>query len=115
VGSSTPHENIRFIFDLLHCAAYFDQVVASEDVTRGKPDPEVFIKAAQKTGFPPSRCVVFEDSLMGLEAGLTGGMQVVAVASTNPPALLAHAHRVVHRLDELTFLDLEELCGTAGR
>jgi HAD superfamily hydrolase (TIGR01509 family) len=113
VGSSTPRQNIQFIFDLLHIADCFDQVVASEDVSLGKPDPEVFLKAAQAAGCPPERCVVFEDALVGIEAARRGRMRVVAVATTNPPDRLTHADRVVRRLDELTVQDLIALtsCG----
>jgi HAD superfamily hydrolase (TIGR01509 family) len=107
IGSSTPRQNLTVVLQMKELGHFFQDIVASEDVSLGKPDPEVFIKAAQKTGFPPASCVVFEDSLMGIEAGLRGGMKVVAVASTNPPSLLTHAHRVVQRLDELTIRELE--------
>jgi HAD superfamily hydrolase (TIGR01509 family) len=88
----------------------FGFVLTSADVTHGKPHPDVFLKAAAKTGVPPARCVVFEDALPGIEAGHAGGMKVVGVATTHPETeLTGKVHRVVHRLDELTVADLRAL------
>ncbi|NNM32067.1 MAG: HAD family hydrolase, partial [Gemmatimonadetes bacterium] len=53
--------------------------VAAEDVSQGKPDPEVFLKAAQTLGVPPARCVVVEDAEAGIEAARRGGMPSVGV------------------------------------
>jgi len=97
VGTSTDRVNVVLIFELLDIGALFNGVVASEDVTRGKPDPEVFLNAAEKSGVPPGRCVVFEDSLHGIEAGLAGGMKVVGIATTHEMEVLQEtgAHKVV--------------------
>jgi beta-phosphoglucomutase-like phosphatase (HAD superfamily) len=57
-------------------------------VQRGKPDPEIYLKAAERVGVPPARCVVFEDAFAGIEAGLRAGMAVVAVATTHTRAEL---------------------------
>lgn len=59
-------------------------LVAVEDIERGKPDPESFLKAANELGFPPAECLVFEDTGPGVEAGLRGGMQVVGLLTTVP-------------------------------
>lgn len=55
----------------------FHEIVAAADVSRSKPDPEVFLRAAVLIKAPPKRCVVFEDSVSGVEAGLAGGMTVI--------------------------------------
>jgi len=109
VGSSTPLLNITTALNLLGLRDSFDAIVAAEDVTRGKPDPQVFLVAAQKIGMPPYRCVVFEDALAGIDAGRKAGMKVVAVATTNPPDRLTLAHRIVQRLDEISVDALERL------
>jgi HAD superfamily hydrolase (TIGR01509 family) len=101
VATSTQRSNVELIFDLEGLAPYFRDIVASEDVSHGKPDPEVFLKAAGKAGFPPRDCVVFEDAHHGVEAGLAGGMRVVGVLTTHPGGKLQGAHRLVNRLDEL--------------
>lgn len=97
VATSTERENVDLIFEIMGLGAYFQDVVASEDVNRGKPDPEVFLKASEKAGIPPGRCIVCEDSLHGIEAGLNGGMRVVGVATTQPVSTLeaAGAHATI--------------------
>ena len=110
IGSSTHRENITAILGVLGFEGLFGGMVTSEDVTHGKPHPDVFLKAAAKTGVPPSRCVVFEDALPGIEAGHAGGMKVVGVATTHPVEVLTgRVHRVVTRLDELMVADLRTL------
>lgn len=108
IGSSTHRVNIDTCLDLFGFASFFTGIVTAEDVTRGKPEPDVFLKAAEKAGMPASRCVVFEDAPVGIQAGLAGGMKVVGVAGTHPESTLAGAHRVVRRLDELT---VDEVAG----
>lgn len=108
IASSTHRENITTTLEVLGFSSFFDSIVAAEDVQRGKPDPEVFLTAAKRIGVSGKEGVVFEDALVGIAAGHAAGMRVVAVATTNPRELLAHADRVVDRLDELT---LEQVWG----
>lgn len=107
IASSTPRLNIDCALKIMGLKAFFTAITAAEDVTHGKPDPDVFLLAARKLNMLPERCVVFEDAPVGIEAGLAAGMKVVAVTTTHPPALLVRAHRVVQRLDQLRFLDVE--------
>lgn len=101
VGSSTHRVNIELALDLMHLHGYFADIVSAEDVTHGKPDPEVFLKAAQKIARPAAQCVVFEDAHVGIAAAQAAGMRVVAVATTHPLAELTKADRAVQQLDEL--------------
>jgi beta-phosphoglucomutase family hydrolase len=109
IGSSTERRNIDTILDVLGFGHYFSAVVSAEDVSHGKPDPEVFLIAAQHIGQNPSHCVVFEDALVGIEAAHRGGMKAVGVATTNPIELLCAADLAVHRLDELSIEKLTAL------
>jgi beta-phosphoglucomutase family hydrolase len=110
IGSSTHRENITTILGVVGLTGWFDGMVTAEDVTHGKPHPDVFLKAAAKINRRPTDCVVFEDAFAGIEAGKAGGIKVVGVATTHPAALLeGKADRVIHRLDELTVADLEAL------
>jgi beta-phosphoglucomutase family hydrolase len=102
IGSSTHRLNIDTSLRVLGFEDYFAAIVTAEDVSRGKPDPEVFLTAAERIGIDPSHCVVFEDALVGIEAAHRGGMKVVAVATTNPIEALKAADLAVHRLDELS-------------
>jgi len=79
IASSAPLLNVETILDALRIGDYFDAIVTGEDVDRGKPDPEVFLKAAAKLGAPPSRCVVVEDAPAGIEAARRAGMRVIGV------------------------------------
>ena len=108
VGSSTERLNITFVLERINLSDHFRALVCGDDVTRGKPDPEVFLKAAQAADTPPARCVVFEDAHVGIEAARAAGMKVVGVATTHPAHTLRDADRVVGRLDELTVAELSD-------
>ena len=84
VASSTPRANLDATVAKLGFGRYFGAYSASEDVSRGKPAPDVFLNAAQKLGAKPQNCVVFEDSLAGIQAGVAAGMKTVALTTTNP-------------------------------
>ncbi len=102
IGSSTHRANIDLSLGLIGLREFFAHIVSAEDVTRGKPDPQVFLTAAARIERDPARCVVFEDAFVGLEAARNGGMKCVAVATTHAPKELRPASdRVVRRLDEL--------------
>jgi HAD superfamily hydrolase (TIGR01509 family) len=62
----------------------FDAILTSEDFERSKPDPDCYLKAAERFGVNPEDCVVFEDSFNGLKSGRAAGMRVVGLATTNP-------------------------------
>jgi HAD superfamily hydrolase (TIGR01509 family) len=107
VGSSTPRVNIEAVLDLIGLRAHFAGIVSAEDVTKGKPDPEVFLKAAGKIGRAPARSVVFEDAFVGLEAAKAGGFKSIGVGTTNPvEKLREHCDLTVVRLDEITAADV---------
>ena len=79
VGSSAPRANIEMILAMTGLADVLSAVVSMEDTTRGKPDPQVFLTAAERVGTAPSRCVVFEDAPVGIRAAKAGGMKAVGV------------------------------------
>ena len=62
----------------------FDAILTSEDFERSKPDPDCYLKAAERFGVNPEDCVVFEDSFNGLKSGRAAGMRVIGLATTNP-------------------------------
>jgi HAD superfamily hydrolase (TIGR01509 family) len=109
IGSSTHRLNISTALNTLQLDSMFDGVVTAEDVSNGKPDPEVFLKAAVLSGCPPERCIVFEDALVGIQAANAAGIAVVAVATTNPIEILRHADLAVERLTEITLDRLRAL------
>lgn len=67
----------------------FDAILTSEDFERSKPDPDCYLKAAERLGVSKEYCVVFEDSFNGLKSGRAAGMYVVGLATTNPADAIA--------------------------
>ena len=112
VGSSAPPENVDLVLDRLGVRDVLAGIVTGEDVTRGKPDPEVFVIAAQRAGVLPTRCVVVEDAVQGIEAARAAGMRSVGVVSTGRSAddlRDAGADLVVRSLRELDVARLAAL------
>ncbi len=109
IGTSTPRENLDFLFERMPLHEYFDATVAGEEAQRSKPAPDPFLMAAEKVNISPSRCVVVEDAVQGVQAGLSGGMKVLAVTTTRKADDLAQADMVVHSLAEVGAVDFERL------
>jgi beta-phosphoglucomutase len=115
VGSSAPRANLELILTITGTRGDFAAVVAAEDTSRGKPDPQVFQVAAAKLGMPPERCVVFEDAVAGVAAARAAGMKCVAVrfVGHHPAEALraAGADRVVECLTEISGAEVRRLVG----
>jgi beta-phosphoglucomutase len=113
IGSSAPHANLELILRRTGIAPFFAAVVGSEDTQRGKPDPQVFLVAAERLGVSPMRCVVFEDAVAGVQAARSGGMKCVAVRCVghHSEASLrqAGADLVVETLEQVSANSLGEL------
>ena len=104
VGSSAPPENVALVLERLGGRQLFDAVVNGMDVQRGKPDPQVFLLAAERAGVPPRDCVVVEDARPGIEAARRAGMASVALVSTGRSEddfRDAHPDLIVRSLREL--------------
>ena len=91
VASSGPRANVQLLIEVIGAAAIVDASVASEDVSYGKPDPEVFVRAAVRVGVGPSHCAVVEDSVHGIEAAKRAGMLAIAVLTSTPQPALRRA------------------------
>jgi beta-phosphoglucomutase-like phosphatase (HAD superfamily) len=114
VGSSGPPENIALLLEKLGRAAQFAAVVTGADVTRGKPDPQVFLLAAERLNVSPAACIVVEDAVHGIEAARRAGMKSVALAGTSSRDEFSHADLVVDRLREITPRKLRDLLAGAS-
>jgi beta-phosphoglucomutase-like phosphatase (HAD superfamily) len=101
VASSTPLGNIHLILSALIILDVFDAIISGDEVSRGKPDPEAFLKAAKGMSLVPHTCLVVEDSAPGIEAARRAGMRSMAVTNTVPGEKLAPADRVVQTLEEV--------------
>jgi beta-phosphoglucomutase len=113
VGSSGPPENIELTLGRLGRRDRFRGIVTGRDVTRGKPDPQVFEIAGERLGIAADRCIVIEDAPVGIAAARAAGMASVALVGTAPAERLADADLVVRSLRELEPAGLRALLARA--
>ena len=107
LASSGSHEKIRHSLRLTGTDRYFDgdRIFSAQDVAAGKPAPDLFLHAAACLGVPPGRCVVVEDSVPGVLAGVAAGMRVFGYAARTPSRQLEAAGATVFRnMDRLPTL-----------
>ena len=112
VASSAMTKNVDFVVDTLRLRLYFASIITGDDVSCPKPDPEIYLKTAEKLGLAPAKCVAFEDSFVGIESAKRAGMKCVAIASTFPAEELrrqTQADLVVKSFEELSLPRLREL------
>jgi beta-phosphoglucomutase family hydrolase len=88
VGSSGPRANVEFVLERCGIAEYFDAIADGDMISKGKPDPEVFLLAAELLSKKPEECIVIEDAPVGIEAGKRAGMTVIAMETTFPASRL---------------------------
>ena len=82
IASSAPRANVDVMLAAVGIASRIDAVVSAEDVRAGKPDPEVFLTAAERLGVPPERCIVVEDAAAGIEAARRAAMKSIGVGAS---------------------------------
>jgi len=113
IGSSAPRGNLDLITGITRTRGFFATVVSMEDTQRGKPDPQVFLVAAERLAVPPVHCLVMEDAVAGVQAAKAGGMKCIGVAFVghHPIAALksAGADFVVKTLEEVTVRTVQGL------
>jgi HAD superfamily hydrolase (TIGR01509 family) len=101
VASGSQHPVIEAVLAMKNLRPYFSTVVSFTDVSRGKPAPDIFLRAAELLKVTPEKCCVIEDSKPGVAAGRAAGMQVIAITNTYPAAELKAAHHVVKTYEEI--------------
>jgi beta-phosphoglucomutase family hydrolase len=112
VATAAPNANIEFTLDGLDLRRHFDAVVGAADVARGKPNPDVFLKAAERCGVAPEHCIVFEDAPLGVEAARRAGMRAVVLTTTLPADAFAQYDNVIHIASDFAQLTIDELFNT---
>lgn len=100
LATMSYRQQVQRVLDVLGLTQAFDFVATRDDIQNGKPDPEIYLLAARQLGVPPHECMVVEDSVTGVKAGLAAGMYVVAVSTPltrqrlHESALLSSEHIV---------------------
>ena len=111
IGSSGCRENVEMIIEGLGLAELIDASISGSDVTHGKPHPEIFIKAYEALGLKAEECIVVEDAIIGIKAGLAAGCKCIAVTTTATAEVLTEegASLCVADYSTLTIDDLNDL------
>ncbi|MGD9782671.1 MAG: HAD family hydrolase [Kiritimatiellia bacterium] len=102
VGSSAPRENVEACLQSLGLGPVFFATVSGADVQRGKPAPDIFLKAAHALGVAPRQCLVFEDAPAGIAAAHAAGMRAIALRTSHGREELAGADRIVADFTDLS-------------
>ena len=106
IASSAPPENVRFTLEKTGIKKYFDIVLDESSFTRGKPDPEIYLKTASLLDFSPEQCVVFEDSIAGVDSARKAGCKVIGITTTHTKEEFIGTDLVI---DDFMGLELEQL------
>lgn len=107
VASSSSKRNMISNLTMLGVFQYFQELVSGEECKNGKPDPEIFLKAASMLEKEPENCVVIEDSINGIRAGKTAGMKCIGFANPEAKELdLSQADLIVSDFNTLTIEQL---------
>jgi beta-phosphoglucomutase len=101
ITSSAPPENIEVLVTELKIKEYFDAIVSGFDLP-GKPNPDIYLKAASTVQVLPDNCTVIEDAIAGVEGATRAGMNCIAVTTTNPAGKLAKADYIFDHLGEMS-------------
>ena len=87
----------------------FDVIITGNDISRGKPNPDIFLLAAQRLYLEPQECIVFEDAVLGVEAAKRAGMKCIGIDRYNNPQRLSKADYIVKDLSELNAQKIKEI------
>ncbi|MBN2689287.1 MAG: HAD family phosphatase [Gammaproteobacteria bacterium] len=109
LAAASSSKNTRRILEKIGIIGDFTAIVTGNDIIHGKPDPEIFLKAADGMGLDVSECVVFEDSIAGVEAAKNGGFLCVGIDRHNKPENYQQADLVVKDLTKVDFALLKNL------
>ena len=107
VGTAAPPENAYFVIETLELQPYFKGVFHSKDVSRGKPDPEIFELAADSMGLKTQDCLIFEDSLTGAEAAKRAGTEAVIVTTTHAEEEFRGYEHILRFIEDFREVELE--------
>ena len=109
IGTGAGPKNIDYVLDILKITEKFQAIVNPSQVSHGKPQPDIFLRAAELLEVPPSACIVFEDALPGVEAAQKAGMYCVAVTTTNSADAFSRFDNVLQVIDDFTLLCPDDL------
>lgn len=101
VATSAPRVNVDFTLSRTNTLEYFPVILDEAHVNRGKPDPEIYLNTARAVGLPPGQCIVFEDSLSGIQAARAAGCKVVGITTTHSAQEMTHVDLIINNFEGL--------------
>jgi beta-phosphoglucomutase len=110
-GIGSASRNTPLILDKTGLKDFFDAVADGNIISKAKPDPEIFVTVSDMLGIEPSKCIVFEDAIAGIQAALNAGMTCIGIGSEE---ILGEAHYVVPGLYQMNLKKLEEIEKLSG-
>ncbi|MFN8342364.1 MAG: HAD family phosphatase [Cyclobacteriaceae bacterium] len=114
IATSAPRANVDFTLAGTGTALYFETILDDTFVSRGKPDPEIYLKTVAALQMDARLCIVVEDSLSGIQAAQGAGCRVIGITTTHTAAELAHCDFVVEDFNGLTMKQLRQISGLEG-
>lgn len=102
IATSSRPRYVNFIMESFNIRSLFKAILTAEDIVKGKPDPEIYQKSAEKLAVSPRECVVIEDTLSGINSAKAAGMKVIGIATTHSKEELKSADKVVESFKEIT-------------
>ena len=109
IGSAAIMANIDFVLDGLNIRHYFSAIVSADDVTNSKPDPETYLKCADRLSVDPADCIVFEDVPKGVESAERAGMQSVVITLMHTKEEFSQFNQVICFMEDFRSLEIEEI------
>jgi len=109
VASSAPPENVVFTLEKTGTKKYFNIMLDETSFSRGKPDPEIYLKTASLLNFAPEKCIVFEDSIAGVEAARKAGCKVIGITTTHTKKEFIGTDLVINNFEGLGIQKLVKL------
>ncbi len=101
IATSAPVENLEFVLDELKLSESFDHLSHAGHISMSKPDPEIFLLTAEKLKVKPENCVVFEDSISGIEAAINAGMNVIGINVINQDTVKDMVVKLIGNFEEI--------------
>ncbi len=109
IATSGLTPNINFMFEHVPIKKYYADVIDASQISKGKPHPEIFLKAAAAVKANPENCVAFEDSVAGIRSAKAAGMKVIALTTTHTAQDVKEADLIIKDYTEISLTKLREL------
>ncbi len=111
IATSGITPNINFMFEHVPIKKYYAQVIDASQITKGKPHPEIFLKAAASVNADPKNCIAFEDSVAGIRSAKAAGMKAIGLTTTHTAEEIKEADFIITNYTEISLTKLRELEG----